>query len=580
MLAELVINDFAIIDNLRIQFLPGFNVLTGETGAGKSIILDAMTLVLGERADTTMIRTGADCAYVEATFSIASQMSGALRGALAEEALDINDQYLTLAREIRANGRNISRVNGRIVNLNILRGIGEKLVDIHGQGEHLTLLHHRSHIYLLDGFGSLDKERSELGEEVNHLLKIRGELAQLRRDERELTQRRDLLNYQVAEINAANLGPKEEEELRDERIRLSNAESLIEYSAEALRVIDDTHDNSSSVNDLLGQAQQSINQLVRLDRSMEDVFEQLNNLNYQLTDIVAELLSYQDKLEFNPGRLSFVEERLELIGGLKRKYGDSIEDVLTWRDKAARELEIIENSEDRIVELEDLEEKALHKAGSLAHELSEKRKATAAKLARAIEEELAELNMEQASFKVDFSATEDPNGLYINDQRLAFEQNGVDSVEFLLSTNPGESLKPVAKIASGGETSRLMLALKSVLAQVDKTPTLIFDEIDQGIGGRIGDIVGRKLWGLTHPKRHQVIVVTHLPQLAGYADGHYHVSKGLADGLTITSVNILDQDGRVQELASMLGTQGQFAARGAASILERVEIFKTGFNQK
>jgi DNA repair protein RecN (Recombination protein N) len=578
MLAELVINDFAIIDDLRIQFLPGLNILTGETGAGKSIILDAMALVLGERADTTMIRTGSDNAYVEATFSIASQLNGALKGVLAEEALDNNDQYLTLARELRANGRSISRVNGRIVNLNILRGIGEMLVDIHGQGEHLTLLNPRSHKNLLDGYGSLDEERSQLAAEVNRLLKIRKELAQLRKDERELTQRRDLLNYQVAEITAANLVLEEEDELRDERIRLSNAESFIEHLSEALRFIDDTNDNSSSVNDLLGQAQQSINQIVRLDRSMEDVLDQLNNLNYQLSDIVAELLSYRDKLEFNPGRLSFVEERLELIGRLKRKYGDSIEDVLAWSDKAALELKRIEYSEDRTVELEELEENALHKVGASANELSKKRKAAAARLARAIEEELTELNMEQASFRVDFSWTEDPNGVYVNDRRLAFDRSGVDSVEFLLSTNPGESLKPVAKVASGGETSRLMLALKSVLAQVDEMPTLIFDEIDQGIGGRIGDIVGRKLWDLTHPNRRQVIVVTHLPQLAGYADGHYHVSKGLADGRTITSVNILDQDGRVQELASMLGTQGQFATGGAESILDRVEEFKTGSN--
>jgi DNA repair protein RecN (Recombination protein N) len=328
----------------------------------------------------------------------------------------------------------------------------------------------------------------------------------------------------------------------------------------------------------LGQAQQSIIQLVGLDQSLEDVLDQLNNLNYQLSDIVAELLSYRDKLEFNPGRLSFVEERLELIGRLKRKYGDSIEDVLAWSDKAALELEGIEHSEDLIVELEDLEESALHKVGLSANELSEKRKAAAARLARAIEEELTELNMVQARFKVDFSWIEDPNGVYVNDQRLAFDQSGVDSVEFLLSTNPGESLKPVAKVASGGETSRLMLALKSVLAQVDETPTLIFDEIDQGIGGRIGDIVGRKLWDLTHPNRHQVIVVTHLPQLAGYADGHYRVSKGLADGRTITSVNILDQEGRVKELASMLGTQGQFATGGAESILDRVKEVKTGSN--
>lgn len=576
MLAELVINDFAIIDQLHVEFLPGFNVLTGETGAGKSIILDAMALVLGERADTTMIRTGSDSAYIEATFATASLRSDILRMGLAEQSLDNNDEYLILARELRTNGRSIARINGRIVNLNFLRDIGEKLVDIHGQGEHLTLLRPQSHGKMLGAYGSLNRETSQLAGEVNRLLEIRNEVAQLRTNERELAQRKDLLAYQIAEIAAANLNLGEEEELRDERVRLANAESLIEHSALALRVLEDSNESGSSVSDLLGQGLQSINQLVGLDPSLDGVLAQLNSMNYQLADIIAELLSYRDRLEFNPNRLSHVEERLDLIGRLQRKYGDSVENVLAWSEKAALELEKIEHSDYLIIELVELEEKYLHKVGSMSEKLSLQRKDAAVRLSDAVEEELSELSMEQTRFSVDFSWTEDPDGVYVNDQRLAFDRSGIDTIEFLVSANPGESLRPMAKVASGGETSRLMLALKSVLAQVDQTPTLIFDEIDQGIGGRIGDIIGRMLWDLTQSDLHQVIVVTHLPQLAGYADGHYHVSKEIADSRTITKVNILDQGGRVQELASMLGTQGQSATGGAESILERVEAVKSG----
>ena len=574
MLAELLINDFAIIDQVHLHFLPGFNVLTGETGAGKSIILDAMALVLGERADTTMIRTGSDSAIIEATFITEASKDDALRTLLAEHALDGSDEYLTLARELRANGRSIARINGRIVNLDVLRDIGEKLVDIHGQGEHLTLLRPRSHRKLLDAYGSLNMESSKLGNEVKRLFEIRNELAQLRSNERDLIQRKDLLAYQIAEIEAAGLDPGEEKELRDERVRLANAETLIQHSAAALRVLEESVDNGSSVSDLLGQGLQSINQMVGLDSSLEGVLDQLNSLNYQLVDITAELLSYKDKLEFNPSRLSYVEERLDLIGRLKRKYGDSVGAVLAWSENATLELEGIEQSDFRLIELADLEEEYLHQVGSLSEKLSNQRKNAATRLSDAVEEELSELSMEQAKFSVGFSWTQDPDGVYANDQRLDFESSGIDKIEFLVSANPGEALRPIAKVASGGETSRLMLALKSVLAQIDQTHTLIFDEIDQGIGGRIGDIVGQMLWGLTQSQMHQVIVVTHLPQLAGYADGHYQISKELSDRRTITRVTILDQDGRVKELASMLGTQGQSARGGAESILKRVDEVK------
>jgi DNA repair protein RecN (Recombination protein N) len=317
-----------------------------------------------------------------------------------------------------------------------------------------------------------------------------------------------------------------------------------------------------------------VSHLARLDEAMAAHLERLQELVFQLNDLAAELQNYQENLEFNPGRLEFVEERIELIGRLKRKHGDSIAAILARRDEAAAELDNISHSEERLEALAVEEERLLRRIGQLGQALSEKRQAAGLRMAAAVEQELADLHMERARFAVDFSRRPVEDGAFVGDERLAFDDSGFDVVEFLISANPGEALKPMARVASGGETSRLMLALKTVLAQVDETPTLIFDEIDQGIGGRVGDVVGRKLWGLTQPASHQVIVVTHLPQLAGYADGHYHVSKRLAADRTTTVVDQLDRPGRITELAAMLGTQGEHAQGGAESILQHVAATK------
>jgi DNA repair protein RecN (Recombination protein N) len=575
MLAELFIRNFAIIDELRIPFIPGFNALTGETGAGKSIILDAMTLVLGERADVTVIRSGCQEAYVEATFKLPAYLQESINRLLDEEGLEGDEpNLLLLARELRLNGRNICRINGRAVNLALLRQIGEQLVDIHGQGEHLSLLRPRSHLPLLDAYASLDRDRDALAAEVRQLRAVRRELNHRRQDERALAQRLDLLKFQIDEINAANLQPNEEEELRAERTRLANAEQLISHSALALVALQGLDDDSLAAGDLLAQAERAVSHLVRLDDSIAPYLERLQELVIQLNDLAAELQRYQENLEFNPDRLEFVEERIELIGRLKRKHGNSIEAILARRDEAAAELDSIGHSEERLQELVIEEERLLRRIGQLGQALSEKRQTAALQMAATVERELADLHMERARFAIDFSRRPAEDGAFVGDERLAFDESGIDVVEFLVSANPGEALKPMAKVASGGETSRLMLALKTVLAQVDETPTLIFDEIDQGIGGRVGDVVGRKLWGLTQPASHQVIVVTHLPQLAGYADGHYHVSKRLVADRTITAVDNLDRAGRITELAAMLGTQNEYAQGGAESILQHVASAK------
>lgn len=586
MLAEIYIRNFAIIDDLHLRFAPGFNVLTGETGAGKSIILDAVTLVIGDRADTSVIRAGSDDAYVEAIFELTPEQQQLVAPILVAEGLDDeNDGMLILARELRANGRSIGRVNGRSVNLSVLRDVADPLVDIHGQGEHLSLLRPRSHLPLLDAFGGLTAERRELSRVVAELQALQRELRSLRQSKEQIVQRIELLQYKVQEIDAAALQPDEEESLRTERVRLANAEQLGRFAAEAVALLSGVDDDQPSAANLLGEAEHALSQLARLDDSREGLLASLQGLSFQLTEISGEVQDYLDALEVEPDRLNAVEERIEAIAFLKRKYGaDDIAALLAARDAAVVELAGLENSEVRTAELEATQETYLQRIGALAAALSERRHAAALELSEAVESHLGDLKMDGARFAVNFETAPADDGCYVvgpdgQTERLAFDQSGIDQVEFLISANPGEPLKPMAKVASGGETARLMLSLKTALAQVDQTPTLIFDEIDQGIGGRVGDIVGRKLWELASVANHQVIVVTHLPQLAGYGDTHYHVSKALAAGRTITAVEALDVRGRVRELGEMLGTQGDSARDGAEAILRQVSVIKAEARQ-
>ncbi|MCA9969362.1 MAG: DNA repair protein RecN [Anaerolineales bacterium] len=576
MLSEITIRNFAIIDELRLTFQGGFCVLTGETGAGKSIILDAVMLVLGGRADTAMIRAGSEQAYVEATFALDARLRALLLPVLEAESLDDEPgDLLVLAREIRQNGRNLARVNGRTVSLTLLRDIAEPLIDIHGQGEHLSLLRPKSHLPLLDEYARLVPAQKAFANEVRQLHKLQDELHRLRRDERLLAQRIDMLQFQISEIDAARLTPEEEDELRIERERLANAEHLNRAATEAVALLTGLEDEGQTVVDLLGQVERALTQLARFDETQNARLENLQGLAFQLNELAAEVQDYLELLEFNPKRLNQVEARLEQIRLLKRKYGPDVAAILALRDEAAAELEQISHSEERIAELVELQDKALRRLGKQAAELSAQRQLAGRQLAQVVEQHLAELSIGGARFEVAFREESDPQGVYVDGRRLAFDLMGYDRVEFLLSTNPGEPLKPMAKVASGGETARLMLALKTALAEVDATPTLIFDEIDQGIGGRVGDVVGQKLWGLTTVADHQVIVVTHLPQLAGYGDQHMHVSKRVVQDRTTTAVATLDRNGRIDELAAMLGTQGVHARGGAEAILAQANHVKS-----
>ncbi len=567
MLDELRIDNFAIIDQLEITFDPGFITFTGETGAGKSIIIDAVELLLGGRAEVSMIRSGATRAMIEATFQIPTSNRDAIQTILEREDLFDDPGIFTIGREIRIGGRSVARINGRNVSASLLKEIGELLVDLHGQSEHLSLLRVREHLNLLDRYAGDEKLRENYTRVYQNLVSVNRELTGLRQAESESARQIDVLNYQINEIESARLEAGEEENLVSERNRLANAENLASSTQQALIKLDEGTPESPSVTDLLGQILDEIKEVSRIDASQISLIESFQSTFSTLTDLSRELRNYFDGIEFNPARLNQVEERLELISNLKRKYGDTIPAILDYFEGALEKKETITHAGERIAELDQLKSKLLINLGKSGQALSEIRHRAAEDMDREIEAELDELNMSGARFKVDFQEKIDPEGVPISDGRVvAYDATGIEQIEFLIAPNPGEGLKPLVKIASGGETSRLMLALKNVLARADNIPILIFDEIDQGIGGRVGTVVGYKLWLLS--RHHQVLCITHLPQLAAFGEQHLQVSKQIQDGRTITRVIDLDEEDRLPELAQMLGDTSEGTMHSARDMLQ------------
>ncbi len=573
MLRELCIQNFAIIDHLELTFERGLVVFTGETGAGKSIILDALDLLLGGRADATLIRAEAELARVEGTFHLAGPERDLVHAILRREDLLDDPNYLTLSREVRREGRSVARVNGATVNLNLLKELGEVLVDIHGQSEHLSLLNVRAHLGLLDRYADVQPLLQAYRQTYQQLQTVRRELSELRQAQRDADRRTEMLTFQAEEIEAARLRPGEDEELRHERDRLANAESLAMLTQQALAALDEGMPDSLAATDLLGQASQALGKLAQIDSQQSALVQQAALLEESLADLARSLRNYLETIEYNPKRLEEVEERLDLLHRLTRKYGGTIEAVLEHAAEARRQLEHISHATERIARLEVEEKAILARLSEQAQALSQRRREAAERLGRAIETELDDLRMAAARFVVDFQIRPDPNGLPLPDGAyVAFDENGLDRVEFLIAPNPGEGLKPLAKIASGGETSRLMLGLKNVLARADEVPTLVFDEIDQGIGGRVGATVGEKLWLLG--RQHQVLVVTHLPQLAAFGDQHFQVQKQVEDGRTLTRVTPLGDEARTLELAQMLGEVSEGTLRSAHDLLQSAHAFK------
>ena len=567
MLTELHIQNFAIIDKLDLRFNSGLIILTGETGAGKSIILDAVVMLIGGKADTTFVRADSDTAFVEAVFQLTGPEKEAVNFILSREELMDDPNYVTLMREVRKEGRSVARINGRTVNVGLLKELGALLIDIHGQAEHLSLLDPRAHLGLLDRYAEVAQPLGSYRQTYQSLLNLRRELIDLRKAQSDADRRIEMLTYQAEEIESARLKPGEDDELRKERDRLANAESLAQNAQEALAVLDEGSPDMPAATDLIGQAAQALAALAKIDAGQAELANQAELMLDTISDVIHSLRDYLEEIEFNPKRLETVEERLDMIHSLTRKYGGTIPAVIAYGADARKQLETITGAAERINELEMQEAKLLEKLAKQGAAISEKRKSAAQAMGRGIETELGDLKMQSARFGVDFQTRPDLNGAPMSDgSRVAFDQNGFDRVEFMIAPNPGEGLKPLAKIASGGETSRLMLGLKNVMARADEVPSLIFDEIDQGIGGRVGMVVGQKLWNLS--RTHQVFCVTHLPQLAVFGDQHYQVQKLVDQGRTLTRVENLDGESRLLELSQMLGEVGEGTLRSAHELLQ------------
>ncbi|MDX1994351.1 MAG: DNA repair protein RecN [bacterium] len=576
MLEEIRIRNFAIIDHLELEFASGFNVITGETGAGKSIIIDAVELLLGGKSDPAMVRAGAEKALIEGVFALDEATFHRVHPILLREELESDDssRFITLTREMRNNGRSTARINGFTVNQEVLREVGEALIDIHGQSDHFSLLKSSAHIDLLDRYADLLEIREALATVVAHLQEVRREMRVLMEDEAALQRRAEQLRRDVEEIDAAELRPGEDDELKAERIRLSNSEQLATLSIEAAALLsgDDRGTQDGAV-DQLQRVAVLLNKLAAIDDDLSEYAELADSISAQAQELALEMVRYGDEIEFDPERINDIEERLELINKLKRRYGVTIELILDHAETARTELNNIEHSEERLEELREKETMFLKQIGELGQNISKVRRSIGSQLSKRVVQELKDLRMERTQFEVALNWHDDPNGAYVGSRRVAFDATGIDEVEFLMSANPGEPLRPLAKVASGGEAARIMLSIKRVLSQADRTPTLIFDEVDQGIGGRVGSVVGEKLWSLT--RSHQVLVVTHLPQLAGFADRHFHVRKLQGKDRTTTQVRPLDDETeRIQELADMLGASGESGKVSARELLEEARSRK------
>ncbi|MEW6615646.1 MAG: DNA repair protein RecN [Thermodesulfobacteriota bacterium] len=548
MLSELTIKNFAIIDELTLSFSAGLNVLSGETGAGKSIIINAINLLQGRRTSTDIIRSDEEEAIVEALFDISDNnvILNKIDGLGIEK-----EENLVVKRVISHSGKNKVFINGGLATLGMLAGIGEDLIAISGQHESQLLLNPERHIDILDDFGSLHSLRERVGTLFKRLLKLSSELAELSHAADKRAERESLLDFQWNEIERANLRAGEDDDLKREKDILINSEKLLEYSNHAYNTI---YGAKESVLENLKGAKNNIKDISRIDSSLVKLHDAMESSIIELEDIALYLRDYAQKIEFDPAKLEEVEQRLLEINKLKKKYGSTIGEIIQHKERIQRELGDISNSEDTIARLKnDLHDTEMEIL-KMAEDLSDKRRTAAEKLKDSIEKELWSVGMEKTVFEAGINnhRFNTRGSLYenidIGDIRVTGK--GIDNVEFLLSPNPGEPPKALSRIASGGELSRVILALKSILAQRGGVETLIFDEVDAGIGGKVADIVGQKLKSLS--RFHQVICITHLPQIARFADTHYNINKGVKDGRAATSVMRLDKEERIGEIARML----------------------------
>lgn len=552
MLRELTIKNLALIEELRLEFAEGLNILTGETGAGKSIIIDAVNLVLGVRSSAEMVRAETESAQVEAVFELEENTE--LDQALAEWGIPLGeDRILVIAREVQVAGRSRCRLNGQTVTVLTLSKVGGFLLDLHGQHEHQSLLHIDKHREILDGFGGakLTEQRRVTAETYHRWAELRRDLANLSLNEQEKQERLEYLTFQVQEIERARLQPGEEEELLKEREVLAAAETLFATASGAYELLYGGDEPGSAL-DKLNACGQSLEKVIEVDPRLKPFYQSITEAACQLEETARDIRSYRDQVEFDPARLAAVEERLDEIARLKRKYGKNVPEIMAYAEKARKELASMESQEELLAlktkELALVEEELQKNA----RVLSDLRQEAAKFLEETIIAQLAEVNMGKTVFEVSISSVSDEKkGLMINGRRLAINEKGFDRVEFLVAPNPGEGLRPLSKIASGGELSRLMLVLKVIMAKAGSIPTMVFDEIDTGISGRTAQAVAEKL--LLLAKTNQVICVTHLPQIASMATRHFYIEKQTFGERTRVQVGVLSKEGRIGELARMLG---------------------------
>lgn len=557
MLSVLHIENIAVIEQAEILFEGGFNVLTGETGAGKSIVIDAISAILGERTYRDVIRTGASRAFVSAIFTKIPECSW-----FSENQVDFDPQELQVQREIYADGKNVCRVNGRPVSVASLKKLGARLINIHGQHDSQQLFDEENHLTYLDAFARDEKELEDYRAAFDALQSVRREMQKLSMDESEKLRLVETLQYQIEEIRAANLIPGEEEQLKERRKVLQNAEKL----SDALRAADEAlygGDSSDGAAGLLSNAEHALSRVNTISADMEALYRKISDLMYSVQDAADELRAMRDDLSYSEGELEQIEERLDAIHKLKRKYGASVEDVLTYLSKSEARLNEIEFASDRIEQLQKKQDKLQKEAVRLGEILRKRRQEAAQQMQTQICDELRQLDMPKIRFVCEFTPQEPA-------------ETGLDSVRFLMSANVGEALKPLSKVASGGELARIMLAMKQVLAQQDGVPTLIFDEVDAGVSGRAAQKVALKLWAVS--KGRQVLCVTHLPQIAAMADAEFTVEKRVEHERTYTSVLHLDDAGRRHELARLIGGSmiTETTLAGAAELLRLADEAKKG----
>ncbi|MCS7053841.1 MAG: DNA repair protein RecN [Ignavibacterium sp.] len=544
MIKSLEIKDYALIEHIQIEFFPGLNIITGETGAGKSILIDAMGLLLGDRASSEIVRKGATKSFVEGIFDVSDNTK--VKSILDENEIDFQNE-LIIRREISQKGNNRCFVNDSPVSLNVIKELGDILVDLHGQHEHQSLLRTETHIDFLDNYSNNQSILKEYQIVYSKIKSKEKELKDLLAKEQSIKEKREIYQFQLNEIESVNPQPYEDENINNELNILENSEKLLQLSEEIYNLL---YESDNSVLDQLAEVKNKLSQLIKIDSSLSELESEFDSVSISLKEISSSIRKYRNQISIEPEEVEAKRERLNSINLLKKKYGLSIENVLAYKEKISKEIALAENFSDEINKIKKeifLLKETLYE---IANKLSTNRKKNSSKVESEVKSVLKNLGINSPSFEIRFSAVESDDFFEKDKSKIGYNIKGIDNVEFFISTNPGEDLKPLIKVASGGEISRIMLALKTALAKNDKLPLLVFDEIDTGISGRVAQKVGQALLDLA--KYHQIIAITHLPQIAAFAEHHFVVEKIQSDDRSVSQIKYLSEEERIFEIAKLL----------------------------